>query len=76
LSFKRIALLSAGIVSVLLGGLWFLQAAGILHLQPILCLAACGPITGPSPLWEAIGAGTAIIGIALIVAGRRHGNPN
>jgi hypothetical protein len=44
-----------GIVAVLLGGLWLLQGLGLLHLQPILCLAECETVAGPSAPWAILG---------------------
>lgn len=54
----------------LLGLLWLLQGAGIVHIKPILCAANCEPIEGTSLLWQIIGtivflAGTTIIGLCM-----------
>jgi len=38
-----------GVISLLLGELWFLQGLGLLHVRPILCFVDCAPIQGPSP---------------------------
>lgn len=59
---KRLIALVVGIVAVLLGALWSLQGLGLLHLRPILCIADCAPIQGPSVSWAIIGAVTLIIG--------------
>ncbi len=45
-----------GAILALLGLLWFLQGADIVHIQPILCVANCQPITGVSPVWQMVGA--------------------
>lgn len=68
---KRITLLVLGTVLALLGGLWFLQGAGIVHLEPILCVANCEPVTGPQPLWALIGFATLGAGIVLLANGAR-----
>ena len=44
-----------GIFAVLLGGLWFLQGIGAVHLRPILCFVDCQPLQGPSIAWAAVG---------------------
>jgi hypothetical protein len=54
--------LVAGVICVLLGGLWLLQGLGVVHVRPILCFADCAPIQGASPTW-------AIIGLLLLTAG-------
>jgi proline iminopeptidase len=54
--------LVAGVISVLLGGLWILQGLGIVHVRPILCFADCEPIQGASLTW-------AIIGLLSVTAG-------
>jgi len=48
-------ILVAGVIGVLLGGLWLLQGLGVVHIQPILCVADCAPIEGTSPTWAGIG---------------------
>jgi hypothetical protein len=51
---KTIALV-VGVIGVLLGGLWLLQGLGVVHVQPILCVADCTPIQGSSPTWAIAG---------------------
>ncbi|HTN62286.1 MAG TPA: hypothetical protein VL147_12155 [Devosia sp.] len=58
---KTISLL-IGVVGVLLGGLWLVQGLGLVTIPPILCVAECEAITGPSPGW-------ALAGIAMMLAG-------
>ena len=60
------------VVFTLLGLLWFLQGAGIIHLNPIMCVAECEPITGTSPLWAIIGAIVFVGGVLLIRISLRH----
>jgi proline iminopeptidase len=54
--------LVAGVISVLLGGLWLLQGLGVVHVRPSLCFADCEVVQGPSPTW-------AIVGFLLSTAG-------
>jgi hypothetical protein len=70
LSVKRIALLSLGAVFLLLGTLWFLQGAGIVQVQPVLCFTNCEPITKPQPLWTLIGLITLGAGFLMVRASR------
>ena len=60
---KTVALI-AGVIGVLLGGLWLLQGLGIVHVRPILCFANCTTMEGPSSTW-------AIVGIIVLAAGVR-----
>ncbi len=69
---KFSAVIFIGIIMALLGLLWSLQGAGIIHLRPILCFANCEPITGKSPLWQAIGVIAFFSGIVIIVANVRR----
>ncbi|VVB62840.1 Uncharacterised protein [uncultured archaeon] len=66
MKLKQIAILIVGVISALLGFLWFLQGVGVLRQCPILCFADCECITGGSLLWEVIGAAAFIIGIAIM----------
>lgn len=66
----KIVALIAGVICVLLGGLWLLQGLGAITMAPLLCFANCTPIEGPSSTWAAIGlvmllAGAAALGYAL-----------
>jgi hypothetical protein len=58
----RIATLIVGVLAALLGGLWLLQGLGLVRIQPILCVADCAPLEGPSTPW-------AIAGFVLLAAG-------
>lgn len=72
-----------GVVGALLGAfigflglLWFLQGTGILRMRPILCIANCEEVVGPSLTWAAVGAVALIIGaIVVAVSVRRGGAP-
>ncbi len=57
-----IILLIVGAIGVLLGGLWLLQGLGLVQIAPILCVANCETIEGPTPTW-------AIVGLLVLAAG-------
>lgn len=63
---KQIVFLLIGVIVALLGLLWFLQGADIIHLKPLLCFANCEPIAGESLQWQIIGVITFIVGILII----------
>ena len=52
---KKIALLLVGLILAALGGLWMVQGLGIIHLDPIACVADCKPIEGASPTYALLG---------------------
>ena len=58
----KIFILVIGVVGVLLGALWLFQGLGILVIPPILCVAECTPLEGPSPVW-------ALTGVVILAAG-------
>jgi hypothetical protein len=61
---KTVALI-AGVISLLLGGLWLLQGLGVVQIRPILCFANCAPIQGPSLTWAIAGFVLATVGASL-----------
>jgi hypothetical protein len=65
-------LLVAGVIGVLLGGLWLLQGLGLVQVRPILCLAECEPVQGPSSAWAVIGLLVATAGMLGIRRSLRH----
>ena len=69
---KTVALI-AGVIGVLLGGLWLLQGLGIVHVRPILCFADCAPVQGPSLTWALTGLIARVIGAVAIAYSRRRG---
>ena len=69
MNLKKTAVTGAGVITALLGLMWFLQGAGILLLCPVLCFADCGCITGGSPFWEATGAIAFVMGIVIVGVG-------
>jgi hypothetical protein len=58
---KKVALV-LGVISVLLGGLWLVQGLGLVHVRPILCVADCEPLQGPSLAWAVAGFILAAVG--------------
>jgi hypothetical protein len=68
----RILRRTVGAILFLLGILWTLQGADILHIKPILCFANCEPLLGGSTTWLVIGLITAFVGALLAV---RRGAP-
>lgn len=50
-----------GVLFALLGTLWFLQGADLIHLEPVACVADCTPIEGGSVTWLLIGLATAVL---------------
>ena len=63
---KKIITTIVGVLAVLLGLLWFLQGADILHIKPILCFGECEYIEGGSRFWEITGALLFVFGIAVL----------
>ena len=55
-----------GLVAALLGGLWLVQGLGIVTIQPILCVADCETLEGPSTGWAVAGAGLLLAGLGAI----------
>ena len=47
--------LVAGVISLLLGGLWLLHGLGLVHVRPILCFTDCAPVQVSSLSWATIG---------------------
>jgi hypothetical protein len=68
-AFMRIVL---GVASTLLGLLWLLQGAELLHIRPILCIANCKPVEGGSIGWMVAGALLLVAGLLAIAAGLRR----
>jgi len=55
-----------GLPAALLGGLWLLQGLGVVTIPPVLCVAECEPLEGPSTMWAIIGFVVALIGVLAI----------
>jgi len=60
--------LVVSVVVVLLGGLWLMQGLGLITVQPVLCVADCEPMVGPSATWALAG----IVAVAAGLAGLRY----
>ena len=59
---KKIILIIVAVIAIPLGGLWLLQGLGIVTIAPILCVADCAPLDGPSATWAMIGLVTFVGG--------------
>lgn len=60
---KRFILLAVSVAAVLLGGLWLLQGLGLVQVKPILCVADCEPLQGPSAVWAITGFLVLAVGV-------------
>lgn len=65
----KIALIVIGLVAAGLGGLWIVQGIGLVRLKPVLCVANCAPVQGPSLTWALIGALVLLLGLFLLSKG-------
>lgn len=61
-----------GLVGVGLGGLWLVQGLGLLTIKPLLCVADCKVLEGPSPTWAVIGLVVLLAGAAALFASLRR----
>ena len=73
---KTIVISSIGVGIALLGLLWLLQGADVLHVQPILCIADCEPVVGGSTTWLIAGGFAMLAGIILIRQGLKSHRPS
>jgi hypothetical protein len=71
-NWRTITSLVAGAALMLLGSLWLLQGADLVHMRPILCATNCRPVTGGSAAWLAAGIAAFVIGLLLAATGMRH----
>jgi len=69
---QRPLALFAGGLAVALGLLWLLQGLGVVRLKPILCVAACQAVEGPSIGWVIAGLALAGVGAAAVLGGLRR----
>jgi hypothetical protein len=65
----------AGVLAIMLGGLWFLQGLGAVHVRPILCFANCAPIQGRSTAWAVVGGLLAAAGALVVFRARTRELP-
>ena len=49
--FPALARILFGVALTLLGLLWLLQGADLVHIRPILCVTNCTPLEGGSVGW-------------------------
>ena len=74
MNWRSLTWIVLGVASMLLGLLWLLQGADLLHIRPILCIADCEPMEGGSIGWTIAGVFLLIVGLVAIRAGlRAHG---
>jgi hypothetical protein len=69
---KNVATTTGGVAITLLGLLWFLQGADLVHVKPILCFADCEPLVGGSAGWLIAGIVGMIVGMLLVRWGARR----
>ena len=72
MTLRTIARILFGVALTLLGLLWLLQGADLVHIRPILCVANCTPLEGGSVGWMAAGALVLVVGLLVIVSGIRR----
>jgi hypothetical protein len=68
---RKLAAAFVGAIVALIGLVWFLQGAGMIHMCPVFCVMDCECVTGGSQFWEAAGAITFIVGVLIIVVSMR-----
>lgn len=71
MSFRALARILFGAAMTLLGLLWLLQGADLIHIRPILCVANCKPLEGRSVGWMTAGALLLVAGLLVITSGVR-----
>ena len=71
MKFSALARILFGVALTLLGLLWLLQGADLVHIRPILCLANCTPLEGGSVGWMTAGTLVLVVGVLVIVSGVR-----
>lgn len=72
MSFRTLARILLGAVLSLLGLLWLLQGADLVHIRPILCVADCKPLEGGSVGWMTAGALVLVAGLLVIASAVRR----
>jgi hypothetical protein len=71
MNWRALARILIGVALTLLGLLWLLQGADLLHIRPILCVANCKPLEGGSVGWMIAGALVLVVGLLVIASGLR-----
>ena len=72
MNFRALARILFGVALTLLGALWLLQGADLVHIRPILCVADCKPLEGGSVGWTTAGALVLVVGVLVIASGVRR----
>ena len=72
MTLRTLAQILFGVALMLLGLLWLLQGADLVHIRPILCVANCKPLEGGSVGWMAAGALVLVVGLLVIASGIRR----
>ena len=72
MTVRTLARILFGVALMLLGLLWLLQGADLVHIRPILCVANCKPLEGGSVGWMAAGALVLVVGLLVIASGIRR----
>lgn len=72
MTLRTIARILFGVALTLLGLLWLLQGADLVHIRPILCVANCTPLEGGSVGWMTAGALVLVVGLLVIASGIRR----
>jgi hypothetical protein len=71
-TLRTLARILFGVALTLLGLLWLLQGADLVHIRPILCVANCTPLEAGSVRWMTAGALVLVVGLLVIVSGIRR----
>ena len=72
MTLRTLAWILLGAALAVLGALWLLQGADLVHIRPILCVADCKPLEGGSVGWMTAGAALLGVGVVLITWGVRR----
>lgn len=72
MTVRTLARILFGAALMLLGLLWLLQGADLVHIRPILCVANCKPLEGGSVGWMTAGALVLVVGLLVIASGIRR----
>ena len=72
MTLRTIARILFGVALTLLGLLWLLQGADLVHIRPILCVANCTSLEGGSVGWMTAGALVLVVGLLVIASGIRR----
>ncbi len=72
----RIVVMIAGVLVILLGGLWLLQGLGLVVIPPVLCVAECAPLEGPSAVWAIVGLATVAAGVVAVYRALKRKRPS